>query len=149
MAVFSYSSMMRVIKCIPLCLILCSCSPRIVEHLVVQRDTTYITQHSRDSVYFRDSIYIKEQVKGDTVYIKEYRDRWRDRIKEVHDTIINLRVDSVAVERVKEVKVEKPLPIGKKLRLWAFLPLLALAVVGWRKEIMQFLSFLWKMISKI
>lgn len=132
-----------------LALLLASCQPRVIEHLIVQRDTTYITQHSRDSVYFRDSIYIKEQVKGDTVYIKEYRDRWRDRIKEVHDTIINLRVDSVAVERVKEVKVEKPLPIGKKLRLWAFLPLLALAVVGWRKEIMQFLSFLWKIISKI
>lgn len=130
-------------------LLLVSCQPRVIEHLIVQRDTTYITQHSRDSVFFRDSIYIKEQVKGDTIYIKEYRDRWRDRIKEVHDTIINLRVDSVAVERVKEVKVEKPLPIGKKLRLWAFLPLLALAVIGWRKEIVKILASLWKIISKI
>lgn len=127
----------RVVRCIPLCLVLCSCSPRIVEHLVVQRDTTYISQLKRDSVYFRDSIYIREQVKGDTIYIKEYRDRWRDRIREVHDTIINLRVDSVAVERVTEVKVEKPLPLGKKVRLWAFLPLLVLAIVGWRKEILK------------
>lgn len=127
--------MKRVIKCIPLCLILCSCSPRIVEHLVVQRDTTYITQHVRDSVFRRDSVWIREYVKGDTVRITEYRERWRDRIREVHDTVINLRVDSVAVDRIKEVKVEKPLPIGKKLRLWAFLPLLALAVVGWRKEL--------------
>lgn len=127
----------RVVRCIPLCLVLCSCSPRIVEHLVVQRDTTYISQLKRDSVYFRDSIYIREQVKGDTIYIKEYRDRWRDRIREVHDTIINLQVDSVAVERVKEVKVEKPLPLGKKVRLWAFLPLLVLAIVGWRKEILK------------
>lgn len=127
----------RVVRCIPLCLALCSCSPRIVEHLVVQRDTTYISQLKRDSVYFRDSIYIREQVKGDTIYIKEYRDRWRDRIREVHDTIINLQVDSVAVERVKEVKVEKPLPLGKKVRLWAFLPLLVLALVGWRKEILK------------
>lgn len=127
----------RVVRCIPLCLVLCSCSPRIVEHLVVQRDTTYISQLKRDSVYFRDSIYIREQVKGDTIYIKEYRDRWRDRIREVHDTIINLQVDSVAVERIKEVKVEKPLPLGKKVRLWAFLPLLVLAIVGWRKEILK------------
>lgn len=127
--------MKRVIKCIPLCLILCSCSPRIVEHLVVQRDTTYITQHVRDSVFRRDSVWIREYVKGDTVRITEYREKWRDRIREVHDTVINLRVDSVAVDRIKEVKVEKPLPIGKKLRLWAFLPLLALAVVGWRKEL--------------
>ena len=127
----------RVVRCIPLCLVLCSCSPRIVEHLVVQRDTTYISQLKRDSVYFRDSIYIREVTKGDTIYIKEYRDRWRDRIREVHDTIINLQVDSVAVERVKEVKVEKPLPLGKKVRLWAFLPLLVLAIVGWRKEILK------------
>ena len=127
----------RAVRCIPLCLVLCSCSPRIVEHLVVQRDTTYISQLKRDSVYFRDSIYIREQVKGDTIYIKEYRDRWRDRIREVHDTIINLQVDSVAVERVTEVKVEKPLPLGKKVRLWAFLPLLVLALVGWRKEILK------------
>lgn len=135
MAISAYSCMKRVIKCIPLCLILCSCSPRIVEHLVVQRDTTYITQHVRDSVFRRDSVWIREYVKGDTVRITEYRERWRDRIREVHDTVINLRVDSVAVDRIKEVKVEKPLPIGKKLRLWAFLPLLALAVVGWRKEL--------------
>ena len=127
----------RVVRCIPLCLVLCSCSPRIVEHLVVQRDTTYISQLKRDSVYFRDSIYIREQVKGDTIYIKEYRDRWRDRIREVHDTIINVQVDSVAVERIKEVKVEKPLPLGKKVRLWAFLPLLVFAIVGWRKEILK------------
>lgn len=115
--------------------VLCSCQPRVIEHLTIRRDTTYITNHVRDSVYFRDSIYVKEVQKGDTIRITEYRDRWRERIKEIHDTTLAVRVDSVAVERIKEVEVSKPLPIGKKMRLRAFLPLLLLALVGWRREL--------------
>lgn len=118
-----------------LALLLASCQPRVIEHLIVQRDTTIVTNHVKDSVFIRDSIYVKEQQKGDTIRITEYRDRWRERIKEVHDTTIVTKCDTMAVERIKEVQVSKPLPIGKKLRLRAFLPLLLLALVGWRREI--------------
>ena len=120
--------------------IACSCQPRVIEHLIVQRDTTYVTNHVKDSVFVRDSIYVKEQVKGDTIYVREYRDRWRDQIKEVHDTIVSVRVDSLTIERTKEVQIEKPLPIGKKLRLRAFLPLLAVALIGWRREIIRLIK---------
>lgn len=101
------------------------CSPRIVERVVYQRDTTVV--HHRDTTYRRDSVWMKEYVKGDTVYVEKYkdrfvyRDRWRDSIRVVRD--------SVAVERVKEVKVEKPLSWSQKAKIGAF-PWLVLALIG-------------------
>ena len=106
-------------------MICAGCSPKIIERVVVQRDTT--TVHHRDTTYRRDSIYIREYMKGDTVYIDRYmdryvfRDRWRDSV--------TVRVDSVAVERIKEVKVEKPLSWWKRVKIGAF-PWLLLAVAG-------------------
>lgn len=108
------------------------CSPKIVERVVYQRDTTVV--HHRDTTYRRDSVWMKEYVKGDTVYVEKYmdrfvyRDRWRDSVRVVRD--------SVAVERVKEVKVEKPLSWWQKLRIGAFWWLLGLAAVGWRKQLL-------------
>lgn len=104
-------------------LALCSCSPRIVERVVVQRDTLYKVRI--DSIYHfeRDSVYVKE--KGDTFYVYKERVRYRDRWK--IDTVKAVKVDSVTVERIKEVKVEKPLSWGQRLKLRAFWGLLAVA----------------------
>lgn len=120
--------------------LLTSCSPRIVEHLVVQRDTTYVSTHTRDSIYLHDSVYVKEFIKGDTVKITEYRERWRERIKEVHDTSYILKVDSVQV--AVPVEVEKKLSPVKKFKLWAFFPLILIALVGWRKEIYKLIRMI-------
>lgn len=87
-----------------------------------QRDTTYIERLQVDSIYKRDSVYIRE--KGDTVYI--YKERVRDRYRLLRDTVRLVKVDSIAVERIKEVKVEKPLSWGQRLKLRAFWGLLAL-----------------------
>ena len=108
------------------------CSPRIVEKVVHQHDTTEI--HHRDSIYRRDSVWMREYVKGDTVYLEKYRDRilYRDRWR---DSIV-VRVDSVTVEAVKEVKVEKPLNAWQRFKIGGFWWLLALAAVGWRKQIL-------------
>ena len=101
------------------------CSPKIIERVVYQRDTTVV--HHRDTTYRRDSIWMKEYVKGDTVYVEKYkdrfvyRDRWRDSVRVVRD--------SVAVERVKEVKVEKPLSWSQKAKIGAF-PWILLALIG-------------------
>jgi hypothetical protein len=79
-------------------------------------DTTAV--HHRDSIFTRDSIYIKEWMKGDTVYIDRYRDRyiykdrWRDSV--------SVRVDSVAVETIREVNVEQPLSWWQKARIGSF-----------------------------
>lgn len=99
------------------------CSPKIVERVVVQRDTLQV--HHRDTTFRRDSIYIREQMKGDTVYVDRFRDRyvfrdrWRDSVsvREVHDTT-----------RV-EVKVEKELNWAQKAKIGVF-PWLLLTLIG-------------------
>ena len=82
----------------------CSCkTTEYVEMPVVH--TEYIYKESRDTSYLRDSVYIKEVQKGDTVRITEYRDRYRFRYITTTDTIV--RVDSVAVPYpVEVVKVD-------------------------------------------
>lgn len=99
-----------------------SCSPRVIETIHVQHDTTYIQKVQIDSVYKRDSIYIKD--KGDTVWI--YKELWREKYKYLRDTVAVVRVDSVAVEREKIVEVEKPLSKWKSWQLRAFPWLLGL-----------------------
>lgn len=102
-----------------------SCSPRIVERVEYRHDTTYVSK--LDSVYFydRDSVFVKE--KGDTVY--KYVEKWRYRDRWRVDTVLKVRVDSVAYESVKEVKVEQPLSWWQKFRLSSFWWLLASVVV--------------------
>ena len=120
---------------VTICLLFVSCSPRIIERVQVQRDTTYVTAYLRDSVVHRDSIWIKERVAGDTIKITEYRDRWRERVRVQHDTIIRHQIDTIAVQRTIEKKVEQPLGWWKKVRLRAFWAILILALIGWRREI--------------
>ena len=103
--------------------LLSGCSPKIIEKV----HTEYVTQqvHHRDTIITKDSIYIREWMKGDTVYVREYRDRfvYRDRwmdsvqVREVHDT--------TAVE----VKVEKPLSWSQKAKIGAF-PWLVIGFLG-------------------
>ena len=116
-----------------------SCSPRIIETIRYQRDTTYVQQVKVDSVYRRDSVFVRE--KGDTVFI--YKERIRDRYVFRHDTLRLVKVDSVAVERVKEVKVEKPLSAWKAAKIGAFWWLVAavLLLLLWtfRKPILKLL----------
>lgn len=114
-------------------LALSACSPRIVERVVYQHDTT--TVHQRDTAYRRDSIYVREWVKGDTVFVDRfrdrfvYRDRWRDSIRVVRDSV-------AVVETIKEVKVERPLNAWQRFKIGGFWWLLALAAVGWRKQLL-------------
>ena len=95
------------------------CSPKIIEK--VKTEYVYQDVHHRDTLITRDSIYIREWLKGDTVYIEKYkdryvfRDRWRDSvsIREVHDT--------TTVEK----KVERELTAGQKMKINSFWWLLA------------------------
>lgn len=116
-----------------------SCSPKIYERVVYQHDTTYVQQVKVDSVYRRDSVFVRE--KGDTVFI--YKERIRDRYVFRHDTLRLVKVDSVAVERVKEVEVEKPLSAWKTAKIEAFWWLIAsvLLLLLWtfRKPILKLL----------
>lgn len=101
----------------------CSSLWKARESIVIQRDTVAV--HHRDTTFRRDSIYIREWVKGDTVYVDRFRDhfvfrdRWRDsvRVVERHDTT------------TVRVPVEKSLSWSQKAKIGAF-PWLLLACLG-------------------
>ena len=116
-----------------------SCSPKIYERVVYQHDTTYVQSVKVDSIFRKDSVFVRE--KGDTVFI--YKERIRDRYVFRHDTLRLVKVDSVAVERVKEVEVEKPLSAWKTAKIEAFWWLIAsvLLLLLWtfRKPILKLL----------
>ena len=129
--------------------LLASCSPKIVERVVVQHDTTRV--HHRDSIFHRDSVYIREWMKGDTVHIYEYRDRiiYKDRWR---DSIVT-KVDSFAVETIKEVQVEKPLSVGQRAKIglfwWLVLAVLGLGVWTFRKPIGGWFTKILEMIFQV
>ena len=85
-----------------------SCSSTRSMPVVQRSDTTSYVQRSatHDTIYLRDSVYVREVMKGDTVYLTrtQYRDRWRTRL--VHDTIR----DTQMVEKVIEKPPEKYVP---------------------------------------
>ena len=85
---------MRYLSSLFLLFLLVSC--RSLEHCstVVQNGSElFNVVRSVDTVVVRDSVFVSERQRGDTVYLTrtEYRDRWRTQI--VHDTIV--RTDSI------------------------------------------------------
>lgn len=69
----------------------------------VRRDTVFAVRERTDSVYFRDSIIVKEAVRGDTVFLE--KTAWKTRYKTaiMTDTVYVARTDSTAVtQHVKE-----------------------------------------------
>ena len=71
-------------------------------------DTLMVTQHSRDSIYVHDSIWVNQWQAGDTIYRE--RTKWRTQYVErlSHDTIYKSRTDSVPQPYpvIKEVPAE-------------------------------------------
>lgn len=84
--------------------------PVVVER--ISHDTIYRLQLSRDSIMVRDSIYITERMKGDTLILT--RDRWhtayRDRL--MHDTTYISKCDTIP----QVVEVEKRLTAWQRVR---------------------------------
>ena len=83
---------------------------------------------SVDTVVVRDSVFVSERRRGDTVYLTrtEYRDRWRTQI--VHDTIV--RTDSIV--QVIEHPPERYIPPFYKrctAIFWILMALLLLYVL--------------------
>ena len=97
-----------------------------VENL--QRDSIYIKQFERDSVYFRDSIYV--HTKADTVFLNRVQYKYREMV--IRDTMHVLQCDTTTV--VREVPREftqlqtLKMNIGTGV-LWAIPILLLLFIV--------------------
>ena len=128
--------LVMVVSALMLLFFVCSCKTVYVP-VPGETKTEYVYMESKDTAYVRDSVYIKEVQKGDTIRITEYRDRYRFRYITTTDTII--RVDSVAVPYPVEVeKIEYRTRGIVKLMAWlglgaliGFVILLVLKLKTW------------------
>lgn len=64
--------------------------------------TEYVYRDRVDTSYVKDSVYIREQIKGDTVKVVEYR--YRDRFREIWRTDTLVRCDTVSVVHTEVVE---------------------------------------------
>ena len=85
-------------------LFLCGCRTEYVPVESVRYDSLMIEKLMRDSVFVRDSVYLKE--KGDTIY--KYKDKY------VY--VYKNRVDTFYMEKIREREV--PVPVERKLTWW-------------------------------
>ena len=67
----------------------------------------YSVVRSVDTVVVRDSVFVSERQKGDTIYLTrvEWRDRWRTRIE--RDTVVDVRIEKEVVQLPPERYVPK------------------------------------------
>ena len=82
----------------------CECRTEYVPLEVVKRDSVIIASLDRDSIFVRDSVFVRE--KGDTVY------KYKDKYVYVYKNL----VDTFTVYRDREVEV--PVPVERKLSWW-------------------------------
>lgn len=89
-------------------------------HEAVRRDTVFAVREKTDSIYFRDSIIVKEVVRGDTVFVE--KTAWKTRYKTAirTDTVYVARTDSAAVTQHVQEK-EQP---NRHTWLYAFAAML-------------------------
>lgn len=73
---------------------------------------TLTNTQQHDSTYRRDSIYIREYIRGDTVYLDRWRDRWREHIITRTDTIYQDK------ETVIQLPPERYVPRAVKVLAW-------------------------------
>lgn len=84
--------------------LLCGCRTRYVPLETIKKDIVYLDKWRKDSIFVRDSVYVRE--KGDTVYM--YRDKY------VY--IDKLKTDTMYVHRTDSVEV--PVPVERELSRW-------------------------------
>lgn len=129
-----------IISLLALCMLFSSCKTREVVVERVTHDTTYVAKNTRDSVYFRDSVYVREWTKADTVYITTTKWQTRFREKEVHDTIIKATTDSIPYPVPVKEYVEKDYSWWDKTRFYLCYIFLALLLWRYRKKIFSLIS---------
>lgn len=64
--------------------------------------TEYVYRDRVDTSYVKDSVYIREQIKGDTVKVVEYR--YRDRYREIWRTDTIIQQDTISVVHTQVVE---------------------------------------------
>ena len=87
-----------------LLLLLCGCKTEYVPVESVRYDSLFVENLMTDSVYVRDSVFVRDR--GDTVYVD------KDRYVYVYKN----RIDTFFVYRDREVEV--PVPVERRLTWW-------------------------------
>lgn len=105
--------------CIALCVvadILVGCTPQ--KEVVVERhtDTLLVKQLHRDSIYLKDSVYVREYARGCTIFVDKAKMQIAYRDKLVHDTIVQTKTQT---QTQTKVVVEKP-TLWDKLKQMCF-----------------------------
>lgn len=95
-------------------LLMTSCSIVRETSTSARKDTLYLYKEKIDSVFVRDSIFVRE--KGDTIY--KYVERWRYRDRIIRDTLYRSKTDSVYIDIVTTHEVVKPLTWWQKALMW-------------------------------
>lgn len=81
---------------------LCSCTRTVyVPQTTIQKDSIYLTQYQRDSIWLHDSVLVKE--KGDTVWLEKWHTKYIERVK----------TDTTYIE--KSDTIREPYPVEKAL----------------------------------
>ena len=97
-------------------LLLCFCSScKTPQYIPVETvKTEYRDNYVRDSIYFRDSVFVKER--GDTLIMEKYSYLYRDKI--VRDSIF--KTDTIRIPYPVEVikQVKKPLSSWQSFQVW-------------------------------
>lgn len=86
------------------CYLMCGCGTKYVAVESVRYDSLYISKMMHDSIYVRDSVFVKEA--GDTIF--------KDKYKYVY--VYKNLVDTFYVYKDKEIEV--PVPVEKELSWW-------------------------------
>ena len=111
-------------------LALVSCrSVEVVGSTEVKDVQKFSVARSVDTIYMHDSVFVREVMRGDTVYLTrmEWRDRWRTRV--VHDTVRHTEY----VDRVVEKPPERYVPPFYKrctIAFWAIIAVATIVVIG-------------------
>ena len=107
-----------------MCLVSVGCKSHNVPRMA-QMDTDRYESHFLqrvDTIVVRDSVFVSERQKGDTVYLTrvEWRDRWRTRIE--RDTVVDVRIEKEVVQLPPERYVP---PFYKRctIALWVIIAL--------------------------
>ena len=115
-------------------IILVSASCKSVESVpqITRMDTDKHESHVLqrvDTIYRHDSVFVREVMRGDTVYLTrtEWRDRWRTRVE--RDTVVDVRVEKEVVQLPPERYVP---PFYKRctVALWAIVAIATIVVIG-------------------
>lgn len=114
-------------------MLICSCStsqPIVVERVRIDTLKTHVATH--DTMIVRDSVLVREYMRGDTIYMSKEVIKWRERASAKTDTIykVSLKTDTICVptpvERKQSAWEKVQIQVGKFTLGVAFIALLSL-----------------------